>query len=245
MKSLKKALYLFVASALAFSCSDDPEETYTPLPTFPMATKITTTGDQSRQYNIAYDALRHITKMTVTGSGTTIYTFTYNADNLISKVAVDGAADVTYTLLYDENKIYSGFTTSTGGVGAATYDEVTKTYAVTTAYNAELEVKADSDYDLTSVYDADEDTTINIAYDSTVRGPFYYAAGNIHFVMSLFDAHWMLFATKKMPVRISTAEEPQYGTYDSETYDGFVTETVMSSPGMGMVLNVNYDYNWK
>lgn len=245
MKLLPKALFLFVASALAISCSDDPEENYTPLPTFPMVTKITTSGTQNRQYELTYDVLRRISKMTVTTGATTEYKFTYNADNLISKVVVDGATDVTYTLLYDENKIYSGFTASAGGNGPATYDEVTKTYTLSTAYGADFEVKADSDYDLTSIYDADEDTTIDMHYDSTLRGPFYNAVGNIHFVMSLFDLQCLFFATKKMPLRISSDDEPEYGTYDSDTYDSFVTETVLSSTEMDLLLNINYDYNWK
>lgn len=242
MKTIKRALLLFIAAGLAFSCSDDETPETVPSVTLPLVTKITTTGTHNRVYEVTYDVARRITKISITGYMPATYTFIYNADNLISNVAVDAASDVSYVLHYNEDKIYTGYTATPGGTNTASYDALTKIYDLTTAYGSGVHVKIDSDSDISTIHEFDEEDMVTFVYDTTVKGPFYNAAGNIHFVLSVFDKDFMYFATKKAPVRASMDVEQEYYKYTNDTYNGFVTDTELVTPDATMT--IDYDFNW-
>lgn len=242
MKIIKGAFLLFAVAGLAFSCSDDETEAAIPSTALPMVTKITTDGTHDRVYKLTYDSARRITKINVTGDAARTYTFSYTPDNLIASVAVDAISDVNYVFHYNENLIYTGFTATPGGDSAASYDEVTKTYDLTTTFGNEVHIKPDSDSDIVTIHDFDDEDPVTFVYDSTVKGPFYNAVGNIHFVMSLLDEDFMYFATRKAPLRASMNAEQEYYKYINIAYDSFVEQTILTAPDMN--LNIDYDYTW-
>lgn len=243
MKSFKRFLFLFIAAGLAFSCSDDESnEAIYEAPKLPLTTRITTTGTHNRVYIINYDALKRISKIAVSGQQQRVYTFEYNADNLITKAVVTAGSTFSFVFHYDENKIYTGFTATPGGDNHATYDEVTKTYDLTTAFGNAVHVKVDSDYDIDTIHDFDDEDPVTFRYDPAVKGPFASSPGNIHFIMSLLDVDFLYFATKKAPVRASMDVEQEYYQYTNESFNGFVIETDLVSPALTM--NIDYDYTW-
>lgn len=241
MKSIKKILLLFIAAGLAFSCSDDSEESYIPEATYPVVKKITTTGAHNRTYVFTYDNLRRINKISVSGDVNRIYTLGYNIDNLITTIAYQSGSSVNYELHYNENKIYEGY--SRGNDDSwATYDELTKTYSLYTVFGNGVTVKEDSEHDLDFIHDNDDDDAVTFHYANAVKGPFANVPGNIHFALSLFDTDFMLFATKKALSGASMPLEPDYYKYTNEVYSGFVAEADFVSDNMTM--HINYDYVW-
>lgn len=238
---IKGAFLLFVAG-LAFSCSDDETEAAIPSTAIPMVTKITTDGTHDRVYKLTYDNARRITKIIVTGNAPKTYTFNYTPDNLIASVAVDAATDVNYVFHYNEVLRFAGFTATPGGESPASYDEIALMYDLTTTYGNEVHIKADSDSDIVTIHDFDDEDPVTFVYDSTVKGPFYNAVGNIHFIMSLLDEDFVYFATRKAPVRASMELEQEYYKYINITYDNFVEQSIVTSPNFNA--NIDYDYTW-